>query len=183
MTHLSWILCVSGSEWRREVKGLSDGNVLLRTGHGAGAGMSSAPQPAKWLCPVLVAPALNTCTQTHLCVCVHASHWQGRYSLHKRVPSHSLMCSASHGRTGTGRGVPPLLVLVTRHIQPKAEVQSGCLWQRQNPCIRRALQASFLGPALSSSCCQVDSEVHTKIFTWPKVPRHTSGNSDWDNDF
>lgn len=51
------------------MKGLSDGNVLLRTGHGAGAGMSSAPQPAKWLCPVLVAPALNTCTQTHLCVC------------------------------------------------------------------------------------------------------------------
>lgn len=133
MTHLSWILCVSGSEWRREVKGLSDGNVLLRTGHGAGAGVSSALQPGKWLCPVLVAPASNTHTQTHLCVCVHASHWQGRYSLHKRVPSQSLTCSASQERPGTGMGVRPLLVLITtRHIQPKAEVQSGCLWQ--SPC-------------------------------------------------
>lgn len=53
------------------MKGLSDGNVLLRTGHGAGAGMSSALQPGKRLCPVLVAPASNTHTQTHLCVCVY----------------------------------------------------------------------------------------------------------------
>lgn len=68
MTHPSWILCVSGSQWRREVKGLSDGNVLLWTGHGAGAGMESAPQPGKWLFPVLAAPALNKHTQTHICV-------------------------------------------------------------------------------------------------------------------
>lgn len=50
------------------MKGLSDGNVLLWTGHGTGAGMESAPQPGKWLFPVLAAPALNKHTQTHICV-------------------------------------------------------------------------------------------------------------------
>lgn len=177
MTHLSWILCVSGSEGGREVKGLSDGNVLLRTGQGAGAGMEAALQPGKWLFSCASSSCIQQIhTDTHVCVC--ASRWQGQFAL----PLQSLVCSASQRSPGTGMAVQTLLLLITtRHIQPKAEVQSGCLWQRQSPCIRVALQASILSPALCSSHCQLNSGVLKKTFTRPKVPKLTSGNSDWGN--
>lgn len=104
MTHLSWILCVSGRQWRRrEVKGLSDGNVLLRTGHGAGAAVESPLQSGKWVFPVLVAPAWNKYTKTHIC-CV--SRWQGQFSLHKKSPLVFCLPGMDWDRNGCPNFVP-----------------------------------------------------------------------------
>lgn len=122
----------------------------------------------------------NTHKHTYF-VGLNASSWQGRFLCTRRSPHKA---SRVLPPSGTGMGVQTLLLLITtRHIQAKAVVQSACLWQKQSPWIRRALQGSFLGPVLCSCHCQLNSGVHTKIFTLPKVPRHTSGNSDWENEF
>lgn len=160
------------------MKGLSDGNVLLQTGHGAGAGMSSALQPGKWLCPVLVAPASNTHMQTHLCVCVCTCIPLTRpvFSAQESpLTKPHVFCLP--GKDWNRNGCPTFAR--SHHNKTHSTKSRGAEWlSLAESLYRTALQASFLSPALCPSHFQVDSEVHTKIFTRTKVPRHTSDNSD-----
>lgn len=155
---------------RREVKGLSDGNVLLQTGHGAG--MQSALQP--FSC------ASGSCiqqihTNTHTCVCMHPGD------------KASFLCTAKPrvlclpGKDWNGNGHPDFAS--SHHNKTHSTKSREDPWQRQSPRTRTALQTSILSPALCSSHCQLHSGVHSKTFTWPNAPKHTSGNSDWGNDF
>lgn len=117
--------CVCQAARRREVKGLSDGNVLLWTGHGAGAGagISAALPPGKWLFPVLVAPAANKYTQTHIFCGSKCFQLTRPVSLHKKVPSQSLTCSPSFwNRNGCPNFAP------SHHNKTHSSKSSGAEW-------------------------------------------------------